>query len=196
MIWYRQVLYVLHLFIIAALRSRCWHSISPLWFLLFFFLFFSSSILSGCRLDVYHISTHGVALVRIYNARLKCLLHATRWKYRTQKLRKKIAICAPSHNIVGRAISSQLRHVSTIGQTITVKQQYLLHNFSECRERRSTNGWDRFGSLGHPSKFQRVSSLGSVTAPTSCNGSQPNFARCLAISRAGTLYIHFWELCP
>jgi len=48
-------------------------------------------------------------------------------------------------------------------------------------------GWDRLASLGHPSKFQRVSSLGFVTAPTSLSGSQPNFARCLALLWAGTL---------
>ena len=30
-----------------------------------FFFFFSSPILSGHRLDVYHTSTHGVALVQI-----------------------------------------------------------------------------------------------------------------------------------
>jgi len=35
-------------------------------------IFFSSPNLSGHRLDVYHTSTHGVALVRIYNAGLKC----------------------------------------------------------------------------------------------------------------------------
>jgi len=29
------------------------------------FLSFSSPNLSGCRLDVYHTSTHGVALLRI-----------------------------------------------------------------------------------------------------------------------------------
>jgi len=28
------------------------------------------------------------------------------------------------------------------------------------------------------------------------SGGQPNFARCLAISWAGTLYIHFWGLAP
>ena len=38
----------------------------------FFFYLFSSPNLSGCRLNVYHTSTHGVALVRIYNAGLKC----------------------------------------------------------------------------------------------------------------------------
>ena len=34
-------------------------------FLLPFFFFFSLLILSGCRLDVYHTSTHGVAFVQI-----------------------------------------------------------------------------------------------------------------------------------
>jgi len=34
----------------------------------------------------------------------------------------------------------------------------------QCGELRHTNGSDRFGSLGHPCKFQLVSRLGSVTA--------------------------------
>ena len=54
-----------------------------------------------------------------------------------------------------------------------------------------TNGGYRLTSLGHPSKFKRVSRLGFVTAPTSLNGGQPNFARCLAVSWAGTVYMHF-----
>ena len=45
-------------------------------------------------------------------------------------------------------------------------------------------------------KFQRVSRLGSITAATSLNGSQPYFARCLAVSCAATLYKHFWWLLP
>ena len=49
-------------------------------------------------------------------------------------------------------------------------------------------------SLGHPGKFQRASNLGFVIAPTSLNGSQPQFARCLAVSWAGALHIHFWGL--
>jgi len=103
---------------------------------------FSSPNLSGRRLDVCHTSTHGVALVRIHifiinfihhkNDREKQfkkefmtqhwnLLHAARWKCRTQKspkirhLRTMAQIC--------RAVSSQLRHVWTIGKN--VKQQYL-----------------------------------------------------------------------
>jgi len=51
-------------------------------------------------------------------------------------------------------------------------------------------------SLGHPSKFQRVSSLGFVTAPTSLNGGQPNCARCLAVSFTGILCMHFGGLLP
>ena len=40
-------------------------------------------------------------------------------------------------------------------------------------------------SLGHPSTFQRVSHLGSVTAQHSSNGRQPNFA---ALNRGRHLY--------
>jgi len=61
---------------------------------------------------------------------------------------------------------------------------------SQYGELRPTSTWDRFVSLRHPSKFQQLSRLGFVTAATSLNGSQPNFAQCLAISWAGTLYIH------
>ena len=56
------------LLVTAALRSRCGHYIFALWFLSIFLLLlliFSSLNLSGRRLDVYHTSTHGVALVRI-----------------------------------------------------------------------------------------------------------------------------------
>jgi len=83
-------------------------------------------------------------------------------------------------------LSSQLRHVSTIGKKF-LKQQYLLQRSSQYGELRPTNGWDLLAGLGHPSKFQRVSRLGFVTAETSLNGGQPNFARCLAVSWAGTL---------
>jgi len=87
-----------------------------------------------------------------------------------------------------RAISSQLRHVSTIGKKL-VKQQYLLHMTLQYGELWPTSGWDLFVSLGRPSKFQWVLRLSFVTAATSLNGSQPNFARCLAVSCAATLCI-------
>ena len=95
------------------------------------------------------------------------------------KNRQKFAICAPS-----RAISLQLRHVSTIGKKF-LKRQYRPNTSSQYGELRPTNGWDRFGNLGHPSKFQRVSHLGSVTARHSSSGRQPNFA---ALNRRRHLY--------
>jgi len=54
------------------------------------------------------------------------------------------------------------------------------------------------GSLvwGTPANFNGFSRLGFVTAATSLTAGQPNFARCLAVSWAGTLYIHFRELLP
>jgi len=62
---------------------------------------------------------------------------------------------------VCRAVSSQLRHVSIIREKL-VKQQYLLHMFPQYGELRPTNGWDWFGSLRHPSKFQRFRILPSL----------------------------------
>ena len=86
-----------------------------------FYLLLSSSIsfsysspnLSGRRLDVYHTSTHGVALVRISNAGLKCAARGSlkiqdaknrrfgSLEIQVAKMMQKIAIWAPSHNFVG-----------------------------------------------------------------------------------------------
>jgi len=101
------------------------------------------------------------------------VLHAGGWKYRTQKLRKK---------------SPYAHHRTHLSGYIFVTKACI-------DEPWATNGWDRLASLGHPSKFQRVSRLGFVTASTSLSGSQPNFARCLAVSWDGTLYT-FWGSCP
>jgi len=65
-----------------------------------YFFFLSSPNLSGWRLDVCHTSTHGGALVRIWDAGLK---RAARGSLEMQdaKNRQKVAICAPSYNFVG-----------------------------------------------------------------------------------------------
>ena len=85
----------------AALWNRADHYIFVLWFLSSIYLiFFPRLNLSRRRLDVYHTSTHGVALVRIQNAGLK---HAARGSLKIQDAKKfpKIAIWVPSHNYVG-----------------------------------------------------------------------------------------------
>ena len=58
---------------VCSVLDWLWRPIFVLWFLPSIFLcsFFSSPNLSGRKLDVYHTSTHGVALVQI-NAGLKC----------------------------------------------------------------------------------------------------------------------------
>jgi len=69
-----------------------------LWFLLSFF--FSSPNLSGRGLDVYHTSTHCVALVRIQNAGLECAARGS-LEMQDPKSRQKFAIWEPSHIFVG-----------------------------------------------------------------------------------------------
>ena len=101
------------------------------------------------------------------------LLRAARWKYSSQKLAKNRHLGAIAQ--ICRAISSQLRHVLTIGKKL------LSSNISPtCPPQycalRPTSGWDRSGSLGHPSSFQRLSRVGIVTARQSSSQRQPNFA--------------------
>jgi len=85
-------------------------------FYLLSFFFYSSPNLSGRRLDVYHTSTHGVALARIWNAGLKCAARGS-LQMKDPKKSPKIAIWAPSHKLCW-AISSQLGRVSTIGKNL------------------------------------------------------------------------------
>ena len=159
--------------VMAALWHRAGHYIFALRFLLSssssIFLF-SSPNLSRCRLDVLY-STHMLWPYCEFKLQIWNVMHAARWKYSTQKSPKIRHLGTVAQ--LCRAISSQLRHVSTIGKN--VRQQYLPHMSSQYGELRPTSSWDRFGCLGHPSKFQRVSRLGFVTARHSSCGRQPNF---------------------
>ena len=89
----------------VALCNRADRYIFVLWFLSSFF-FISSPNLSGWRLDVYHTSTHGAALVQIQNA---CLKPAACGFVEMQhaKMMQKIAICGPSHNFVELYLRNQ-----------------------------------------------------------------------------------------
>jgi len=60
-----------------------------------------------------------------------------------------------------RAISSQIKHVSTIGKKL-VKQQYVFQMTLQYGELRSTNGWDRLAGLGHPSHFKGYQVLSAL----------------------------------
>ena len=151
--------------VMAALRSRCGHSILPLWFLLSFFLACFQPSWIGC-LPYFH-TWYGLS------TNLECRSTLSGYMFTA-----KACIDNWKKNLLNGNTSSTI------------------HMSSQYSELQPTNGWDQFISLGHPSKFQQVSPLGVITAQTLVTGGQPNFAWCLAISCAGTLYIHFHGLMP
>jgi len=85
---------------------------------------------------------------------------------------QKIATCVPLHNFVGLYLCNWGMYQQS--EKKLVKQQYVLHMSTQYGELRPTDGWDWFGSMGHTSKFQRVSRLVFVAAATSRTGGQPN----------------------
>ena len=141
------------------------------------------------------ILPHNVASVQIYNADMKCTAGGSQ-KYTTQKIRHLHTITK-----LCRAISSQLRHVSTIRKKLANKQ-YILDMSSQHGELQSTYSWDQLASLGHPSKFQQVLHLGFITAWTNrCVTNWFCICTCifvwsLAGTWAGTLYVYFWGFLP
>jgi len=130
--------------IMVALWNRAGHYIFALWFLSSSSFFFSSPNLSGRRLDVCHTSTRGVALVWIQNAGLKCAA------------RSSLEMYDPKNRNVGtiahlcQAVSSQLRHASTIRKKL-VKQQYHPHMSLQYGKLQPTSSWDCLVSLEQPS---------------------------------------------
>jgi len=101
-----------------------------------FFFFFSWPNLSRRTLDLYHTFTHGVALVRIYNAGLKLASRGS-VKIQDAKNRQKFAIWAPSHNL-SNCIFATKAHINN--RKKVAKQQYLLHMFPHYGELRLTSG--------------------------------------------------------
>jgi len=102
--------------VMAALSSRCGHYIFVLWFLICSIFLFSSSNVSRRRLDVYHTSTHGAALLRISDTGLKSVACGSR-KIQDAKNRQNSPSAHHRTTLsVCRAIPSQLRHISTVGK--------------------------------------------------------------------------------
>jgi len=95
----RPYVKLLWLLVVAALRSRCGHCILPLSY--HFLLSFFPCLFSVVTDWMSAVLPHMMWSLCEFRMQVCTVLHAARWKYRTQKLRKKIAICAPSHNFVG-----------------------------------------------------------------------------------------------
>ena len=104
----------------------------------FFFLsaFFSSPNLSSPRMDVYHTLTHDVVLVRT-RMQVWNMLHAARWKCRTQKLAKKSPSGHHRTTLSGHIFATKAR---IDNRKKPVKQHYLLHMSSQYGELRPTTG--------------------------------------------------------
>jgi len=155
-------------------------------FFLSVFLAYSQPSQIGC---LPYTSTHDVALVRIYDAGLKCDARGS------QKIAKNSPSAHHRTTLSGYIYATKARidNRKNVLNSNSIPPPHVLTIYGELRP---TSGWARFVSLGHPSKFERVSRLGFVTATASLNGSQSNFARCLAVSRAGIYTIHFWGSCP
>ena len=111
----------------AAMRSRCGHYTFVVFFLSFFYFLPN---LSGCRLDVYHTSTQcGPSANLECRSEMCCTpLIGNAGPKKSPKIRLLVTIAQ-----LCQAISSQLRHVSTIRKKL-VKQQCLPHMFSQYDE--------------------------------------------------------------
>jgi len=83
-------------------------------FLSSIFVFFSSPVLSCCRFDVYHTSTHGVAL----NLGCKSETCCTRLAENTGRIKSPKIRHLRTIAQFCRALSLQLKHVSTIGKNL------------------------------------------------------------------------------
>jgi len=167
------------------LCKRAGHCIFVLWFLSSFFLlscFCSSPNHSSCRQDVYNTSTHGVALVQIYNAGLKC---AARGSLEMQDAKNRHLSTIAQ---LCRAMSLPLWHVLTIGKNLL--NSNIFPTCSTYGELRPTIGWDLLASLGHRSRFQPVSRLGSVTAQHSSSGRAS--AKLCGVEQRRHLYLAEW----
>ena len=105
------------------------------------------------------------------------VLRAARWKSRTQKIAKK----SPS----GHHHTTLSAYIFATKARIDNGKNLLNSGIAEYVELPPTTGWDQFGSLRHPCKFQRVSRLGSVTARHYSSRGQPNVA---ALNRGRHLY--------
>ena len=94
-------------------------------FFLLSFFFFSLPNLSSRRLDVYHasISTHGVALVRIQNAGLKCAARGSLKMHDEKKITKNLPSGHHHATSLGYIFATKAR----TDNWKLVKQQYLFH---------------------------------------------------------------------
>jgi len=135
------------------LWNKAGHYIFSLWFLptylsiFLYFIFFSSPILSGRRLDVCHTSTHMVwpcGLQCEFRMQVRNVLQVARWKYRTQKNDVKNRHLRTMAQLY-RAVSSQLRQSEklTLNSNMSSTCLHNMANFYSDNAYNLTNEYHR-----------------------------------------------------
>jgi len=142
---FTMILRVCVFFIMAALHSRCRHYIFALWFLLLSILF--PRLISAVGDWMCTILLHMVWPTENLGCRSETCCTRLAGNTGRKKSPKIRHLCTVAQFY--RAISSQLRHISTVGKELA-KQWYLLQMSPQYGELWPTSGWDRSGSLGHP----------------------------------------------
>jgi len=125
--------------------------------------------------------------MRGLNANLRCMCEMCCTQLAENAGPKKIAKnspCGPHRTTMSGYIFAKKACIDDLKKP--VKQHYLPHLSLQYGELRPTSGWDLLASLGHPSRFQWVSRLGTVTVWQSGSGHQPNYA---ALNRGRHLYV-------
>jgi len=91
------------------------------------------------------------------------VVRAARWKCRTQQFTKNSPSRHHCTTLLGYIFATK---ACIDNRKKLVKQQYLLHMSPQYGELRLTSGWDWFGCLGHPCKFQWVRVLAALLHST------------------------------
>jgi len=120
------------------------------------------------------------------------VLHAARWKYRTQKWCKKSPFEHHRTTLSGYIFATKAR---IDNRKKLVKQQYLLQmspQYGELGPLAAEIDWQVWGTPANFNGFRVLASLLQRRRSTEANQS----ARRLAVSWAGRLFIHFQRLLP
>ena len=121
--------------------------------------YFSSPNLSGRRLNVYHISQHGVALVRIYNAGVKCAARGS-LEMQDSKIPPKFTIWAPLHNFDGLYLRNEGTHRQSerklLNSNVSPIRPHIMANFGPLVAEILSLVW------GIPANFNRFRVLAAL----------------------------------
>jgi len=156
----------------------------------FFLLLFSSPNLSGRRLDVYHTLCG-------HSANLECRSEMCCTRLAGKAGRKNRQKSPSGHHrttfsgclFATKAYTDNQKNVANSNTFSTCP--YNMANFSPVTAEISSGVW---GTLANLNRFRVLASL--LQRRRSLETSGPNFARRLANSWAGALYIHFGDLAP